>query len=155
MSDETNELLQKYIGIHGTAIMACISVMLDQQGYDVQPIKVESKNIWDAGLTIKKKDSKKKDGDDVNKVDYFFHNTFIEVFCVDRDDDPLVFDEKHDGDFEYTVNKIGSVLEGRYILIVGVLEGKTIEEIYEENSDKYERVRKKMVKAEDIDGVTF
>ena len=151
MSDETRELLEKHIGIHGTHIMTCMTVIFMKDGYDVEPTKVESHNIWEAGIIIRKKDS-----DGVAKVDYFLHNTFIEIFCVDRDDDPLIFDAKHEEeDFMYTIDKIGSVLEGRYILITGLLEGKTIEEIYEENSGKFERIRQKEVNADDYDGVTF
>ena len=56
----------------------------------------------------------------MNHADYFIHNTLIEIFCVDRDDDPLIFDEKHEEDMMYTIKKIGAVLEGRYILVTGI-----------------------------------
>lgn len=152
MSDETKELLEKHVGIHGTAILACMSVMLIKNGYDAEPIGVETKNIWEAGLRIKKDGNK----GDVNHADYFLHNTLIEIFCVDRDDDPLIFDEKHEEEgMMYTVNKIGSVLEGRYTLVSGMLEGKNIEEIYKENPGMFERIRQKEVNAEEYDGATF
>ncbi len=155
-SDETRKMMEKHVGIHGTAIMACMSVMLDKDGYKVEPILNDNKNIWEAGLRITK-DNDEVEGNDegVKHIEYYLHNTFVEILCVDRDDDPLIFDEKIEEDLKYTINKIGSVLEGRYILITGVLEGKTIEEIYEENSDKYERVRKKIVDADEYNGVTF
>lgn len=151
MSDETKELLEKHVGIHGTCILACMNIMLVKSGYNAEPIGVETKNIWEAGLRVT------KDGNDgeVEKLDYYIHNTLVEIFCVDRDDDPLIFDEKHEDDFMYTISKIGSVLEGRYILITGAIDGKTVEEIYEENSNKFERITKKEVKADDYDGVTF
>ena len=142
MSDETKELLEKHVGIHGTAILACMTVMLMKNGYDAEPIGVETHNIWEAGLRIKNKDDNEGE---MSSADYFIHNTLIEIFCVDRDDDPLIFDENHEEDFMYTINKIGEVLEGRYILLTGVFEGKTVEEIYEENPGKFERIRKKEV----------
>jgi len=135
MSDETKELMEKYIGIHGIFIMAFICMKLGEYGYDVEPQR-NSGNIWKASVKISKGDT---------QLEYFFYNTFLEILCVDRDDDPLVFDPEILEDETRIFSKITEVLKCRLNLISGMIDKKSVEEIYNENPGMYERIRMRTV----------
>jgi len=145
MSDETKELLAKYIGLHGIPIILCFSHMLQKLGLEVS-VKAEGSSIWDAAIKIERENP---NGDDISS-EFHFYNTFLEVLCVDRDDDPMVFDPKilDDGEsIEYISEKIQTILEGRLIIIRGLLDGKSAEDVYNENPDRFERISYKVIVA--------
>ena len=79
---------------------------------------------------------------------FYFRNTFTEILCVDRDDDPLIFDPNILEDDTYLMDKIAKVLYGRLTLILGMLDGKTTEEIYTENPGMFERIRMRQIDPE-------
>ncbi len=155
MSEETKELLQEYIGQHGIPIILYISTVLKRAGCKVEPIMKKGDTIWDAAIKV----SKDEDGEEKGMVsEFFFHNTFIETLCVDRDDDPLIFDPKilEAGDnIDYISGKIKEIVEGRTTLLLEMFAGKSVEEIYNDNPHMFERIRKKEVNADDHDGMTF
>ena len=100
MSKETKALMEEHIGEHGVPIMVYMYKLLVDNGCEVIPSTPESvKSIWDASLEISK-------GEDL-KSKFFFHNTFVEILCVDRDDDPLIFDPEILGPegFDYISDK--------------------------------------------------
>ena len=141
MSEETQELVKEYMGMHGVSIMAMVCSDLSKKGFIIGVPTVPG-NIWDASIRITKK---VPDGEDMVS-ELYLQNTFIEVMCVDRDDDPLVFDPKILENGMYIFQKIECVVESRLTMIYGLMDGKTIEEIYEENPGMFERIRKKEIK---------
>jgi hypothetical protein len=149
-SDETKKLMQEHISKHGVPMMAYVCSALIEDGCSIDPQDVGG-NIWDASIKITKEVA---DGDDIDS-EFFFHNTFVEVLCVDRDDDPLVFDPEILTDDKYLFVKIAKVLTTRLTLLLGIINGQTAEEVYEENPDMFERIRIKKVDADDDDGKTF
>lgn len=150
MSDETKALMEEHIGKHGVPIMIYMYKLLLNNGCKVVPSVPESTtSIWDATFEISK-------GKDLSSK-FFFHNTFIEILCVDRDDDPLIFDPEilgPDG-FDYISDKIAGVLKCRITLLMGLFDGKTVEQIYNENPDGFERIRMKKVDDGNWDRTTF
>lgn len=138
--------MAEYIDIHGIPIMVYMISAITREGHHVEPIIPESKNIWETAIKIinKNKDGK---GGMPSKSEFSFMNTFLEIFTVDRDDDPIVFDSKILEDEEYIIDKIGSVVGGRLILVLGMLDGKTAQEVYDENPGTFERIRIKEVDA--------
>lgn len=155
MSKETKALLEEHIEKHGAPIMLFISTVLQRAGCKVKPITEPGDSIWDAAIRV----SRVVDGKEDPMVARFnFHNTFIETLCVDRDDDPLIFDPEilSDGDnIDYIAGKIKEIVEGRCTLLLGLMDGKSIEEVYNENPNMFERIRKKEINSKDHDGVTF
>lgn len=155
MSDETKELMQEHIGQHGVPIMLYVCTVLKQAGCKVEPIIEKDSTIWDAAIKV----SRDKDGEKEGMVSkFFFHNTFVEALCVDRDDDPLIFDPKilEDDSIDYISGKIREIVNGRTTLLLGMFDGKSVEEIYNDNPNMFERIRKKEVSADEYhDGVTF
>lgn len=138
MPKETNDRISKHMKKHAIPIIAFMCKQLQEAGCIVEPVKTdEPVSIWEAAITITKEDS------EVEKSQFNFHNTFLEIFTVDRDADPLEFDEELDGDDQYIFDKIGSIIGGRLDLILGMLDGKTVEELYDE--DRYERISKKTI----------
>ncbi len=137
MSDETKSLMEEYMSQHGLTIILYVCSQLQKDGCKISAPDNDFKSLWDASIKITKKD---KDGEDIISEMYFY-NTFVEIFCVDRDDDPLVFDPEILEDEKYIFGKIDAVLECRLTLILGMLNGKTAEEIYEKNPGMFERIK--------------
>ncbi len=136
MSDETKALIEEHIKIHGVPIMMTMFKLLHDEGCKVEPCV--DKSIWDVTFKISRGD---------NSSEFYFHNTFVEILCVDRDDDPLIFDSEilgRDG-LNYIAGKISEVLMARLTLIIGLFKGKTVEEIYNDNPGVYERIRAKEI----------
>jgi len=152
-SEETKELMQKYIKEHGIAIMGFTWKTLEEAGHKVKP-SMDDGNIWNAALEIIN-GNHVPDGDSSEfpvKSKFMFYNTFLEILTVDRDDDPLVFDPEILSDKEHIFHKISEVLSGRLTLLIGLLDGKSTEEIYNENPGQYERIRKKEVSSDEPQG---
>ena len=143
MSDETAELIKEYLGLHGVSIMSMFCSDLAEKGCDIA-LPVKGGNIWDASIRVTKEIP---DGEDIDSV-FYFRNTFTEIFCVDRDDDPLVFDPEILEDGMYIFQKIEEVLKSKLIVLSGMIDGKSIEEIYNENPGMFERIRSKKVEDE-------
>jgi len=154
MSDETKALLEKYIHLHGISIILYTMKVLEAEGCEVEPIGNKGMSIWDAAIKI----TRDRDGDRSIVSEFSFYNTFIEVLCVDRDDDPLIIDPQiiEDGEsIDYISDKIMIIIKGRTTLVLGMLEGKRVEDIYNENPGQFERIRAREVDADDFNGVTF
>lgn len=149
MSDETKALMEDHIGEHGTSIMIYMYKLLLDNGCKVAPSPSAPGSIWEATFEIS------RGGDTTSK--FYFHNTFIEILCIDRDDDPLIFDPEILGPkgSDYISDKIAGVLKCRITLLMGLFDGKTVEEIYNENPGRFDRIRMKKVDGDQWDRTIF
>jgi len=143
-SGYTEKMLTEHIKKYGIFIISYVCHMLDKFGYKIEASYREKTSIWDASIIIT------KDAEDKNspKTEFYFYNTFIEIFCVDRDDDPIEFDKMIVEDDRYIFQKMESVINGRLIMICGMMEGKTTKQIYEENPGMFERITQKEQKVD-------
>lgn len=142
ISDRTREMLGELVGKYGVTIMTAtwMRLMEAEESLLLEPSNAKSGTIWDAALNIKTSDGK------INTVLYFY-NSFLEIFTVDRDDDPLIIDTRILEDDEYLASKIKDVVDIRILLISGMINNdsnnmrESIEKVYNDNSEMFERIR--------------
>lgn len=142
ISDRTREMLGELVGKYGVTIMTAtwMRLMEAEESLLLEPSNAKSGTIWDAALNIKTSDGK------INTVLYFY-NSFLEIFTVDREDDPLIIDTRILEDDEYLASKIKDVVDIRILLISGMINNdsnnmrESIEKVYNDNSEMFERIR--------------
>lgn len=146
VSDETKKLMAEYIDIHGIPIMVYMISAISQEGHHVEPVIPNSKNIWEMAIKITNKNKDSKGGIPYSSK-FMFYNTFLEILMVNRDDDPMEFDPKILENKDYIFNKIASVVGSRLSLVLGMLDGKTAQEVFDEKPHRFERINIKEVDA--------
>ena len=76
-------------------------------------------------------------------ANFFLHNLFLEIATIDRDEEPLRFDDKL-LDFDYFVSKTAHLIESKLKLLLHLLETEDVEAALRKiqaDSSGYERVR--------------
>lgn len=77
------------------------------------------------------------------EVKFFLHNLFLEIATVDRDEEPLRFDERL-LDFSYFLSKSAQLIRSKLRILLHLMEGKDIEDAIrriQADAADYERIR--------------
>jgi len=77
------------------------------------------------------------------KMKFFLHNLFLEIATVDRDDDPLRFDEKL-RDFDFFLAKMTRLAQNKLKILFHLLLEEDVDAAIEnisQNANEYERIR--------------
>jgi len=117
------------------AVMSPVIAGLPRMLIEAAGMKVEGKGAgMELEYIIKSKDK---------QVSFYLHNLFLEVATIDRDEEPLRFDERLE-DFDYLVDKIirctCSKLKVLFLLL-GEKDPATAVEKILQHADNYQRIR--------------
>ena len=78
-----------------------------------------------------------------NELKFYLHNLLLEISTVDRDENPLRFDERL-RDFDYFMNKTVNIIHSKLRILLRLLDqddfDKAIENVCKD-ADQYERIR--------------
>jgi len=77
------------------------------------------------------------------QVKFFLHNLFLEIATVDRDEDPLRFDERL-RDFDFFLCKTADLIQSKLRILLHLMEEEDIEAAVKKiqaDAADYERVR--------------
>jgi len=77
------------------------------------------------------------------KIKFFLHNLFLEIATVDRDDDPLRFDERL-REFDFFLAKMTRLAQNKLKILFHLLLEEDVDAAIEnisQNANEYERIR--------------
>lgn len=77
------------------------------------------------------------------EAEFYMHNLLMEIATVDRDEQPLRFDENLQ-DFDYFLNKVAKVIESKLRILFKLLEHDDVDKAMEsitESAKDYTRIR--------------
>lgn len=111
-------------------VIAKVKMILQSAGLDV----VEEGSGTDLGFTIKSGEK---------EVKFFMHNLLLEIATVDRDEEPLQFDEQL-RDFDYFLAKTVRLTESKLKILFHLLGEDDVDAAIEsisQDAKQYERIR--------------
>ena len=77
------------------------------------------------------------------ETEFYLYNLFFEIATIDRDENPLRFDERLK-DFEYFIEKMTRLIESKLRLLFQLFGEEDVEKALkniEQNSEQYDRIR--------------